>query len=64
MKRLPPFRYFLVVLATANAVMAGVIFLMSIVFSSGVNIVSITLVLLVVNVVGVVTVAREFRGSR
>jgi len=63
--RLPPFRYFLYVLGTANAVMAVVIFLLgSLVFSGGVNVVTITLVLLVTNVVGAVVVVREFGGSR
>jgi hypothetical protein len=57
--KLPPFRNFLYVLATVNAVMAGVIFLASLIFSGGVNIVFITLVLLIVNVVGLVTVARQ-----
>jgi hypothetical protein len=64
MKGLPPFHYFLYVLGTVNAVMAAIIFLGSLVFSGGVNIVSITLVLLIVNVTGVVIVIREFRGSR
>ena len=62
--RLPGFRYFVYVLGTANAAMAVVIFLGSLVFSAGVNIVTITLVLLVTNVVGTVTVIRELRGYR
>ena len=62
--RLPPFRHFLYVLGTANAIMAVVLFLASLAFSSGINIVAMTFVVLVVNVVSAVTVAREFRGSR
>jgi len=64
MMRLPPFRHFLYVLGTVNAVMAAILFLESLVFSGGVNIIAMTFVLVVVNVVGAVTVAREFRGSR
>ena len=62
--RPPSFRYFLCVLGTINAVMAAVLFLASLAFSGGVNIIAIAFVLLVANVVGVVTVAREFRGAR
>jgi len=59
MMRLPPFRHFLYVLTTVNAVMAAVLFLASLAFSSGVNIIAIAFVLLVANVVGAVTVARQ-----
>jgi len=59
MRRLPPFRSFLYVLGTVNAVMAVVLFLASLAFSSGVNIVAMAFVLVVVNVVSAVTVARQ-----
>ena len=59
MRRLPPFRYFLYVLGTVNLVMAVVLFLASLVFSSGVNIIAIAFVLVVVNVVGAITVVRQ-----
>ncbi len=56
---LPPFRYFVYVLGTANAVMAAVLFLASLAFSSGVNIIAVAFVLVVVNVAGAVTIARQ-----
>lgn len=59
MRRLPPLRHFLYVLGTVNAVMAVVLFLVSLAFSSGINIAAMALVLVVVNVVSAVTVARQ-----
>jgi len=56
---LPPFRYFLYVLGTVNAVMAAVLFLASLALSSGVNIIAVAFVLLVVNVAGAAAVARQ-----
>jgi hypothetical protein len=58
-RKLPPFRYFLYVLGTMNAVMAVVLFLASLVFSGGVNIVAMAFVLVVVNLVGAITVVRQ-----
>ena len=59
MRSLPPFRYFVYVLGTVNAVMAVVLFLASLAFSSGVNIVAMAFVLVVVNVVCAISVARR-----
>jgi hypothetical protein len=59
MRRLPPFRHFVYVLATVNAVMAVVLFLVSLAFNSGVNIVAMAFVLVVVNVVSAISVARN-----
>ena len=59
MRRLPPFRNFLYVLGTVNAVMAVVLFLVTLAFSSGINIIAMAFVLVVVNVVSAVTVVRQ-----
>jgi len=59
MRCLPPFRHLLYVLGTVNAVMAVVLVLISLAFSSGVNIVAMAFVLAVVNVASAVTVARQ-----
>ena len=59
MRRLPPFRHLLYVLGTVNAVMAVVLVLVSLAFSSGVNIITIAFVLLVVNIISALTVARQ-----
>lgn len=59
MRSLPPFRHFVYVLGTVNAVMAVVLFLVSLAFTSGFGIVAVVLVLVVVNVVSAVTVARQ-----
>ena len=56
---LPPFRYFLYVLGTVNAIMAAVLFGASLAFSSGISIVAMAFVVVVVNVVSAVTVARK-----
>lgn len=56
---LPPFRYFLYVLCTVNAVMAVILFLASLAFSSGINIVAMAFVVVVVNIVSAVTLARK-----
>jgi len=58
-RNLPPFRHLLYVLGTVNAVMAAVLFLVSLAFTSGVNVVAVAFVLLVVNVVGAITVVRQ-----
>jgi hypothetical protein len=47
---LPPARYYLYVLGTVNLVLLLVLGLMSMVFSSGVNVVTIAVVALVFNV--------------
>ena len=59
MRGLPPFRNFLYVFGTVNAVMAVVLFLVSLAFSSGINIIAIAFVLVVVNVVCAISVARR-----
>jgi hypothetical protein len=59
MRRLPSFRHFVYVLGTVNAVMAVVLFLVSLAFNSGVNIVAMAFVLVVVNVVSAISVARN-----
>ncbi len=64
MKSLPPFRYFLMVLGTANAVMAVVYFVVSLAFTNGISIVVLALVLVVVNCAGAVSVVREFGRPR
>ena len=64
MRRLPPFRYFLYVLGTVNVAMAVVLVLAALAFNDGVNVVSVTIVALTVNLVGAVVVARQFSGSR
>jgi hypothetical protein len=56
---LPPFRHFLYVLGTVNAVMAAVLFLAALAFSGGVNIIAIAFVLVVANVVSAVAVYRR-----
>jgi hypothetical protein len=56
---LPPFRHFLYVLGTVNAVMGAVLFLASLAFSGGLNIIAVACVLLVANVAGAVAVARQ-----
>jgi hypothetical protein len=58
-RSLPPFRYFLYVLGTVNAVMAVIWLLAAAVFSSGVNVISIAFVLVVVNVVALITVVKR-----
>jgi hypothetical protein len=62
-RKLPPFRYFLYVLGTVNAVMAVIWLGLAMVFNGGINAISIGFVLVVVNVVSLVTVARQNRGS-
>jgi hypothetical protein len=59
MRSLPPFRHFVYVLGTVNVVMAVVLFLVSLAFNSGVNIVAMAFVLVVVNVVSAISVARR-----
>ena len=59
MRRLTPLRHLLYVLGTVNAVMAVVLVLLSLAFSSGVNIITIAFVLVVVNLVCALTVARQ-----
>jgi CHASE2 domain-containing sensor protein len=63
MRPLPPFRYFLYVLGTVNAVMSVVLVLSALAFSNGVNIVPVAIVVLAGNIVSAVTVARQFRGA-
>ena len=58
-RRLPPFRAYLYVLATVNLVMAAICLLGSLVFNEGVNIVTVTLVLLVSNIAAAVSVHRN-----
>jgi len=57
--RLPPFRYFLYVLGTVNAVMAVVLLLASLAISEGASIVAVAFVLVVVNIAGAVSVYRR-----
>jgi len=59
MRDLPPFRYLVSVLGTVNAVMAIVLFLASLAFSGGVNVVAMAFVLVVVNVACAISVARH-----
>ncbi len=61
--RLPPPRYFLYVLGTVNVIMAVVLVLAALIFSGGVNVFSVAVVALVVNLVSAVTVARQFGRS-
>jgi len=64
MNSLPPFRYFLYVLATVNLVMAVVLLLVAMAFSSGLNVVAIVFITLVVNLASAISVVRQFGGSR
>jgi hypothetical protein len=64
MNSLPPFRYFLYVLATVNLVMAAVLLLAAMAFSSGLNVVAIVFIVFVVNFAGAISVVRQFSGSR
>ena len=59
MRPLPPLRNFLYVFGTVNVVMAVVLVLIALAFNEGVNIVSIAIVALVVNVVCAISVARN-----
>jgi hypothetical protein len=59
MHRLPPLRYFLYVFGTVNVVMAVVLVLTSLVFSGGVNVITIAFVALVVNAACAISVARN-----
>ncbi len=61
--RLPPPRYFLYVLGTVNVIMAVVLVLAALIFSGGVNVFSVAVVALIVNLVSAVTVARQFGRS-
>jgi len=64
MNSLPPFRYLLYVLATVNLVMAVVLLLVAMAFSSGVNVVAIVFIAFVVNLASAISVVRQFGGSR
>jgi hypothetical protein len=64
MNSLPPFRYFLYVLATVNLVMAAVLLLVALAFTSGLNVVAIVFITLVVNFASAISVVRQFGGSR
>ena len=59
MRKRPPLRHYLYVLGTANAVMAVVLVLLGLVFSGGVNLIAVAVVVLVVNFVSAITVARQ-----
>jgi hypothetical protein len=59
MSRLPPLRHFLYVLGTVNVVMAVVLVLASLIFSGGVNLVTIVFVAIVVNLISALTVVRQ-----
>ncbi len=61
--RLPPPRYFLYVLGTVNVIMAVVLVLAALIFSGGVNVFSVAVVALIVNLVSAVTVAHQFGRS-
>ncbi len=56
---LPLFHYFFYVLGTVNLVMAGVFLLAALVFSGGINAVSLAVVALMVNLVSAATVVRR-----
>ena len=56
---LPPLRHFIYVLGTVNVIMAVVLFLLSLIFSAGVNLVTIVFVVLVVNLISALTVVRQ-----
>jgi multisubunit Na+/H+ antiporter MnhF subunit len=59
MRKRPPLRHYLYVLGTTNAVMAVVLVLLGLVFSGGVNLIAVAVVVLVVNFVSAITVARQ-----
>lgn len=59
MRRVAPFRYFVYVFGTVNVVMAVALVLAALVFSGGVNIVTIAFVALVVNAACAISVARN-----
>jgi hypothetical protein len=56
---MPPVRHFLFVLGIVNILMAVVLVLLALAFSSGVNLVTIVFVALVVNVASAISVARN-----
>jgi len=59
MSNLPPLRHFLYVLGTVNVIMAIVLVGVALAFNEGVNVVSIVLVALVVNIISALTVIRQ-----
>ena len=59
MTNLPPFRYFVYVLGTVNVIMAVVLVLLALAFNDGINVASVSVVILVVNAVSALTVARQ-----
>jgi hypothetical protein len=59
MDRLPPLRHFLYILGTVNVIMAIVLLIAALVFNEGVNLVAIIFVIVVVNLISALTIARQ-----
>jgi hypothetical protein len=59
MGSLPPLRHFIYVLGTVNLILGVVLVLLSLIFSAGVNLVTILFVVLVVNLISALTVVRQ-----